>query len=190
MKTFTLHASCLTALDAETPEAEALRKLLAAQATGKAHLAIAALSVQDHPEITKHAQFSAYLDEKAFGGIEILRPMAYFDVSLADWNILSTPEQEDLEREIHAILFPNVQFFWRDFRFAHGIAEKSPPFTCPWRQCKADVQAIWTHIEAERDVFVTADSNFHTDKKKQTLTALGARSIAYPEEAAAMLQEN
>ena len=51
----------------------------------------------------------------------------------------------------------------------------------------SDVQALWSHINAQRNVFVSSDGNFHKVQNKAALLALGAGKIEYPTEAVALL---
>src|ERR1700730_7089117 len=51
-------------------------------------------------------------------------------------------------------------FHWQDYCRANGLdPATSPPSReyRKWRNCKCDVQAIWSHIHGKRDVFVTSD---------------------------------
>jgi hypothetical protein len=55
------------------------------------------------------------------------------------------------------------------------------------REC--DVQVLWSHINADREGFVTADDNFHATLKNPGLIALGAKRIEHPADAAALVCE-
>jgi hypothetical protein len=82
-----------------------------------------------------------------------------------------------IERRIHQVLFPSVPFLWSDFCAANGLdLETSLPGSV-WRNHKCDILALWSHIYAAREVFVTDDGNFHTTAKKLALMDLGAGRI-------------
>jgi hypothetical protein len=96
---------------------------------------------------------------------------------------------EDLERQIHEVLFSNIEFRWLDFCSIRGWDPNAQPLDAKWRNAKCDVQALWSHIHHRRDVFVTRDRIFHAVTKMPTLVALGAGQIVYPQVAAGMLKQ-
>jgi hypothetical protein len=183
---FTLDTACLTALKEKRPEAEAIRALVAAHEAGHAHVAIVAMRASD-TQAKDFQGFQSRLESLGLCQIELLQPMAYYDISFPDWCVFPTEELEDIEREIHSILFPSIQYAWIDFRKANQIEDAVPPVDSPWRRAKCDVQSILAHMENERDVFVASAEIFHREIKKRQLIALGARAIEYPAEAAGMI---
>jgi hypothetical protein len=173
-------------------ENEAIRALAEAQESGKADVALVALAIaaSHHPGSSLIKDFAAFgeaLERHGLGRALLLPPMAYFDIAFAEWNLLPTEEMEDIEHEIHSILYPSIQYAWRDYRKAHQIEAATPSKESPWREAKCDVQMMLAHIEAERDVFVTSAEIFHRDIKKKQLIALGARAIEFPAQAVAMI---
>jgi hypothetical protein len=50
------------------------------------------------------------------------------------------------------------------------------------------VQALWSHINAGNDVFVTADENFHLETRLPGLLELDVGKILRPAEAAALTE--
>ena len=68
--------------------------------------------------------------------------MAMAARSFWDWSLWSDSESQALEQQIHAILFPNIEFVWQDYCRANGLdpVRSLPPGK--WRNCKCDVQAI------------------------------------------------
>jgi len=52
-----------------------------------------------------------------------------------------------------------------------------------WRNAKCDVLALWRHIHFNGDIFITSDKNFHQQRKKAQLVALGAWNILTPQTA-------
>jgi hypothetical protein len=175
---------CLAALDDKRPETEAIRRIVSAHESRDALVAVTAMSAFTNET---YSEFQSYLKSLGLGDIEILRPMAYFDISFPEWCVFPTEELEDIEREIHSILFPSIQYAWKDFRKANDLEETIPSRDSAWRRAKCDVQSMLAHMEYERDVFVTSAEIFHRDLKKRQLIALGARAIEYPTQAAAMI---
>ena len=91
------------------------------------------------------------------------------------------------------MLFPRIEFKWHDHATKHGIDPGAPVDTSKkewlrWRNAKCDTLAMWCHIHYGNAVFVTRDKDFLKASKKVALTALGARQVLTPAEAAALLQ--
>ena len=192
MTSFTLDTHYLSAPDGEVKESEAIRALAAAHEADRADVALVALSIaaSRHPTaplIKDFDEFGEALDRHGLLRIDLLPPMAYFDIAFPKWNLLPTEEMEDIEHEIHSILYPSIHYAWRDYRKAHQLEETAPLKESPWRAAKCDVQMMLAHIEGGRDVFVTGREIFHRDLKKRQLIALGAGNIVYPAEAVAMI---
>ena len=191
MRTFTLDTNCIIALDEERPEAAAVRTLADAHASGKAHVAIVAISASEKQKGGGHlesfVEFQQRLTSLGLGQLELLPPMFYWDVTYWDWCIWSDSEMEENERNIHEVLFPNIEFLWLDYCAAQGITSSEPSLAHKWRNAKCDVQAIWSHIFHKRNVFVTADRNFHAESKRPALVALGANEIETPDSALLLL---
>jgi hypothetical protein len=118
--------------------------------------------------------------------LNIILPMKYWDITFWDHDLwIDDDTMTDLERQIHAILFPNTQFLWQDYCRDNGVDPTQAPLGTPWCNRKCDVQAIWSHIHNGRSVFVTRDGDFH--RKKTALIALGAGHIEYPHKAIYLL---
>ncbi len=123
MNFFTLDTYCLTLPDGEVKEAEAIRALAAAHEQDKADVALVALSIAASrlpgaPLIADFTEFGEALDRHGLLRVDLLPPMTYFDIAFPKWNLLPTEEMEDIEHEIHSILYPSIQYAWRDYRKA------------------------------------------------------------------------
>jgi len=194
MHTFTLDTNCIIAIDEGRAEATAVRALADAHMSGIANVAIVAISASEKQRdgglIEEFSQFQHRLTSLGLAHLELLSPMFYFGVTYWDWCIWSEPSLEDIERRIHEILFPNVEFLWQDYCAARGLGPNDVPLARGWRNSKCDVQALWSHIFHKRDVFVTSDQNFHAHSKKPTLITLGANRIETPDSALSLLHAN
>jgi len=190
MRTFTLDTNCIIAIDEGRPEASLVRTLADAHAAGKAQVAVVAVSRADKRQIGSYLDnFDAFRDRLALvdlGHLDILKPMGYFDISFSDWCIPKDDAMEAFERQIHAILFPQCEFTWQDYCEVNDIDPALAPHG-HWRHCKCDVQLMWAHIHNKRDVFVTAEDNFHMSDKPSALLALGAGHIERPQRAVALI---
>jgi hypothetical protein len=136
-------------------------------------------------QIENFKEFQAWLAQLGLGHLEILPAMLYWNISFWDWSLWSDDESEKLERSIHEVLFPSIEFDWAEYCRENEL----DPATLDrkWRNAKCDVQALWTHIHHGREIFVTADGNFHKVSKRPGLVALGARQILLPDEAAKLI---
>ncbi len=187
---FTLDTNCWIAVENGDPEALHVRALADAHTAGTAHVALVGISASEKQKGGHYVKnVKEFLDRQNSLGLahlNILKPMAYFDITFWDWCLLTGPEMEALEKKVHDILFPNIEFKWCDYCAVNNLDPNIFP-SGKWRNCKCDVQAMWCHIHNKREVFVTTDKNFHTAAKKPTLLALGAGQILCPEDAAALL---
>ena len=191
MRTFTLDSSCIDAINEGRAEVKFIRMLADAHTAGKAKVAVLALSVAEK------RQFGSYFDDlDAFrdhlaaidlARLEILEPMAYFDISFPECSIKADETAAALEKQIHDILFPQSEFDWPDYADARGLDPDSLSPQGDWRRQKCAVQDMWAHIQNKREVFVTADDEFHNPTKKAALLTLGAGRIERPAEAVALV---
>jgi hypothetical protein len=191
MWTFTLDSNCIISVDEGGQDIAFVRRLADAHAVGKAHVAVVALSAAEKKRTGSYLDdFDAFRDRLAPLGLarlEILKPMAYFDISFPGWCVEADDAMAALEKQIHDILFPHSEFMWEDYADAKGLDPDSLSPRGDWRRQKCAVQEMWTHIHNKRDVFVTADDEFHKPAKKDALFALGAGQIERPAQAASLL---
>lgn len=191
LRTFTLDTNCLIDIEQNRPTAATVRVLANAHAAGLADVAVIAISASENQKSGQHignfTEFQRYLATLCLGHLNIVLPMFYWDIALWDRCLWPDDAMAGLERQIHSILFPNVQFLWEDYCRDNEINRPGPP-TGKWRNHKCDVQAIWSHIHSQRQVFVTSDHNFH--RKKADLIGLGAVCIEYPNDARSLLDHD
>jgi hypothetical protein len=190
MRTFTFDISCIDAIDEGRAEVQFIRMLADAHTAGKANVALVALSVAGkHQAGSYFDDFDAFRDHLAaldLAHLEILKPMACFDISFPDWCIEADDAMAALEKQIHDILFPQSEFTWGDYCEENGMDPSFSPRD-DWRRFKCDVQSMWAHIQNKRDVFVTIDDNFNKPGTKSALIGLGAGHIEHPQQAVAMI---
>lgn len=189
MPTFTLDTNCFIAIENHEIDAPFIRTLVDAHAAGTANVAVVAISASEQQRGDNYSNFDVFRRRLAaidLTGVEILRPILYFDLTFLDWSLYSSPESEAQERRIHDVLFPRFEFDWQDYCRNHGLARNTLP-NHDWRNHKCDVQALWSHIHYGREIFVTSDGNFHSAAKKAALIALGANRIEHPCDAVTIL---
>jgi hypothetical protein len=183
LKAFTLDTNCLFAVDESRPEAADVRALASAHQAGQADVAVVAISASENRQgggsIEDFSDFRARLSVLGLGHLEILPTLDYWDIAFWGRSLWASAQSAALERSIHDVLFPNVEFAWQDYCRVNGLNPLARP-SGRWRNCKCDVLAMWSHIHFERDVFVTRDGKFHAETKKPALIALGANLIETP----------
>jgi len=182
MLKFTLDTNGVIDLEENRPNATFIRLLISAWQSKIIQLAVVAISASEKQPSggynSKFCEFEKKLAEVGLAGVECLLPMAYWDVAFWGHALWSAESMVALERKIHDVLFPNMDF---DAPTEHDSTMQA------WRNRKCDVQIAWAHIYHGYDVLVTSDQNFHRNADK--LEALGLKKIASPEEAAHMIKE-
>jgi hypothetical protein len=193
MAMFSLDTNCLIDLEEGRPNAAAVRALAEAHRNGRADVAVVAISASERQKSgSRLANFDEFKDRLAaldLTHLRILKPMLYWDVGFWDWAYWAEPDMVTLEQKIHAVLFPGVEFEWKDFCSARSRSPDAEFTDSKWRNAKCDVQALWSHIYHGRDVFVTGDRGFHAASKRPSLLALGAGRIVSPEDALMLMRE-
>jgi hypothetical protein len=193
MLTFTLDTNCVIAVDEKRAEIEEIRELASAHSQERANVALVAMSASEKQKgggyLNSFNSFERKVKELDLDHLGLVYPMCYNDISFSDACLVSDGPMAALEYEIHQVLFPNIEFDYFDFCASRGF---QPGFdfsgeSVKWRNAKCDVQALWSHINAKRDVFVTSDGDFHKASRKPNLIALGAGRIEYPKAAATLL---
>ena len=194
MLTFTLDTNCLIAVEDLRPERGAIERLVAAHRARRADVGLVAISAserqRDGAVIENFSSFQERVTRLGLGELELLAPMMYWDVTFWDFSLWSDDEAERLERKIHEILFPGIEFEWAAYAKTRALDPNSPMSEKRWRNAKCDVQAFWSHAFRKRDVFVSSDKNFHAATKKPMLLALAGGRIEYPEGASALVTEH
>lgn len=196
MFSFSLDTNCVIAIADGRAESDAVRTLSNAHVAGIADVCLVAISASERQleggQLESFGEFQQRLNSLDLGHLPLLSPMFYWDITFWDVSLMSGDEPDDpmelLERRIHEILFPNMPFLWADYCAARDLdSTKSIEIDRKWRNAKCDVQALWSHIFHNRDVFVTSDKNFQSRDKKEKLLVLGAGRIETPLDARLLL---
>lgn len=190
-QSFTLDTNCLIALENNEPASPAVREIVVAHEQGKVDVAVVAISAserqRDKPQLENFSEFQDRLAALDLRAVSILPTISYWGLSFWDRCIWADEELVAFEKQIHEVLFPTTPFSWSDFCAANGLDVETSLQGSKWRNHKCDVLALWSHIHASRDVFVTDDDNFHKTEKKSALIRLGAGRIERATMAATLL---
>lgn len=187
---FTLDTNCIIDMEDARPNAPFIRELVALQGVSGINVAVSSIGTSERQRTGGYAknfsEFRAKLVASGFDTLELLSPPGYWGLCFWD-NFVWADENDALERQIHDILFPRIEFLWSDYAKVHGMPIDSQDKN--WRNAKCDVLGLWCHIKHRGDVFVTSDSNFHAETKIEKLRALDAGTIEFPKEALALAKK-
>ena len=193
MLKFTFDTNCIIAVEENRPEAEDIRKLADAHSRASIDVSLVAMSASEKQRDAGYTDdfriFQSKIKTLSLEHLGLVFPMCYLGISFLGACLLGDEQMTKDEFEIHRILFPNLEFSYDTFCNARGL-EPTSAFLgerVKWRNAKCDVQALWSHLHAKRDVFVTSDNNFHKASRKPVLLALGAGRIERPKTAVALL---
>jgi hypothetical protein len=176
MARLVLDTNCIIDLEENRPNAVSLRHLISAWKNNRVSLAVVAVSASENQQggIASRSfdVFETKVKNSGLAGTHELMPLAIWDVFYWDHALWSSPEMEEVESKVRAVLFP-------------GIA-KAPPTNIEenskWRNQMCDVLVAWSCIHHNWPHLVTSDENFHDHRTE--LAALGLSEILYPADAA------
>ncbi|HXV80308.1 MAG TPA: hypothetical protein VEG60_10555 [Candidatus Binatia bacterium] len=184
---FTLDTNCIIDVEEGRPSAPFLRELVALHGKSGINVAVSAIGASERQRAGGYAssfsEFRKKLKAVGFDSLELLAPLAYWDITYLDHCVLGD-ENDTLERDIHEVLFPGIEFLKVDYAKARGI--DADTVDTQWRNAKCDVLTMWCHIRHGGGVLVTSDMNFHSEGKRDKLQALGAGTVALPSVALAV----
>jgi len=188
---FTLDTNCIIDVEDGRPSRPHVQQLVAVCRERGFPVGVSAIGASERKRNGGYAKtFSEFQEKlKAVGldSLELLLPPAYADVSYCDYCVCGD-ENDPLERQIHAVLFPGIPFLWSDC----ASSQRGPDDVLfrKWKNAKCDVLALWCHITHRGDVFVTSDLNFHAQTKHDRLQSLGGGAIAMPIDALAVAKRS
>lgn len=187
----TLDMNCIIDLEERTGPVRDIETLIRMHKQHRITLRIPAICASERRRNGRYtsnfAEFRNKIVAIGLDNVEILRPIARFDMTFLDWCVFAGKQMVDLERRIQEVLFPRIEFAYGDYCRRHNIDPDNEPTDRRWRNAKCDVITLWSHVHYGSGIFVTTDSNFHKRSKKPHLISLGAGHILKPGEAVSML---
>jgi hypothetical protein len=181
----TFDTNCIIDLEENRPAAPSVTALISLHNQQKIDVRVIAISASERKlngtYASNFAEFQQKIAAVGLQDVEILRPLGYWDIAFYDWCVRADDQIIEFERKIHKILFPQIDFDYRDFCNNKGINPNSGHIDHQWLNAKCDVLSMWCHIHYDGDIFVTSDRNFHKQTKKPVLIALGAKDILTPQ---------
>jgi hypothetical protein len=128
--------------------------------------------------------FREWLKSLGADNLNLLKPIAVWDVTFWDWSMIGTDEDLQLIATLHNLMFPKINSSWIEYANACGEDPSNPDtkLSHKWRNAHCDVQAAWACIKYDQDVFVTSNT---TDFQRNIaqLSKLGLKGVATPSEA-------
>lgn len=177
----TLDNNCLINLEKRTCQWEAVKEIIKLSKQGELIACVCAMSASEYQKTKRpiYKEFENFLERINCDDILQILPMGYYDITYFEHCLWSGEKEVNLEKEIHNILFPNIEYSYEKYCKKNGIQNVNGLKDKIWLNAKCDVQMIWSHINAENDFFVTEDSNFLKSKKNK-LEIIGAKHIFKP----------
>jgi hypothetical protein len=161
---FTLDTNCIIDVDQGQSSAADVLRLVKAHSAGEADVALVAVSASERQRggmyLPNYSDFEKRVLTLGFSHLTVLLPILYWDIGFWDKGLVSDATMVKREREIHAILFPTIQFDWLAYAEATGATAVTDDIAKKWRNAFCDRQMYWAHDHNNRDVFVTRDPNF------------------------------
>jgi len=183
----TLDTNCIIDLEEGREATPYIQALIHMHEDQKINLRVVAISASERKPNGKYAsnfiEFQKKIAAVGLGHVEILKPIARFDITFFDWCVFADDKMVNLERKIQEILFTKIDFVYKDFCNKRGLDPNNREVDQRWLNAKCDVLTLWSHIHYGSGIFVTTDSNFHKKTKKPALIALGAGEILKPKDA-------
>jgi hypothetical protein len=189
----TLDQNCLIALENNENQALYIKELVAMHDKKQISVSVVGIGASERLKggtyATNFNDFKIRIATIGLAHLEILQPIGYWDITFWDWCIYADDQMIELERKIHEVLFPNIEFDYALFCQRQGLNPDSKEIDRRWRNAKCDVLTILSHIAYSGDIFVTADiPAFLRETKKARLIALGAGDLLTPSEAVAKMK--
>ena len=173
---FTLDTNCVLAVIKREVLREVILTLADAHANGQADVQIVAIMESENQQggvpLADFREFEKRLAESELAHLPLCLPVLTWDFTFWGGSVWAKPTDQQLELDLQAILHPDL---------GGGDAKK-------FRNRKADIHAMLSHLHHERDVFVSSDDVFHSVENKPRLLSLGAGRIEKPDAAAGLLR--
>lgn len=190
----TLDTNCIVALDEDEEATRDIRALIHMHENKEINLRVVAISASERRAgvrcASNFAEFKERIDFLGLAHVEILKPICRLGMSFLDWFVLADDKMVDLEQRIHQILFPEIEFNYREFCEKRSPEPNGDEIDRRWLNARCDVLALWSHIHYGGGIFVTIGDNFHKKTKKLRLINLGVGDILTPSEAVARLSSS
>jgi hypothetical protein len=193
MMRLALDRNCLIDIEQDRPAAIYVKNLIKHNEDGKVIVSVLGITAselqKDGTYTSNFVGFREWLKSLDADGLNLLKPIAVWDVTFWDWSMVGTDEDLQLVATLHDLMFPKISNSWIDYANACGV----DPLTLDtklgrkWRNAHCDAQAAWACVKYDQDIFVTSNTK-DFQKNISQLTKLGLKGVATPGEASKFLQ--
>jgi hypothetical protein len=184
----TLDTNCIIALENAESSASAIRQLVQYAHEGIVELAILGISASENQRAFYHGQdftgFQNRISSLGLGKLDILKPIAIWDVTFWDWCIMPTDKDLKLLKDLWGTIFPKSETDWQKRATLNGVDvnDASTKESKKWRNELCDAQIGWATIHYGYDALVTLNtSDFQSNTL--ALSKLGMPAVWEPQEA-------
>ena len=167
MASFTLDTNCIIDIDENRASAPFIMQLIEAHRNGDADVALVAVSASERQQgdryLESYEEFRGRLNSLGLSDLPVLPTIAYWNIGFYGVGLYGgDPAMVSREREIQAILFPQIEFEWPQYASQIGLSsdDLASAKARRWRNAFCDRQMFWAHDHNKRDYFVTRDENF------------------------------
>jgi len=195
---FSLDWTCVIAVENDEPAAASVAALADAHRRDCASLALRATSasgsLRDKTFPGSYELFEHRVKRAGLDDLPVLPPPAVWDLVFWDlvfWDRSYWVDVDKYRRQkaaIWAILFSNIEEEpWH--RMGEGVFNEAvhTPAMKKWRNAWCDVHNLVTHIDHQRDVFVTTNTRDY-QRNAERLGALGVAYVVTPSEVCALIE--
>lgn len=180
----TLDHNCLIDIEEKREAAPFLKSIIALHNNTCIRIRVLGIGASElKPNLQYASNFSEFqqkINNVGLEKIDILKPFGIIGITFWDWGLWADDKMENLAENIHEILFPKIEFSYKNYCEKRDIRIDENKLDKKWVNVKCDVMSMWSHIYYNGDIFVTRDSNFHNEEKKNALINIGAKEILYP----------
>jgi hypothetical protein len=120
MQLVTFDHNCLIDLEENRTAAHYLRRLITADQAGQIKVRVVAIGASEQlaggARKSNFGEFKHKLVKLGLKQAEILKPLLYYGLGFWDWGIWGgDPVSSALEKDLHAVLFPGIEFTYEDY---------------------------------------------------------------------------
>ncbi|CUH65562.1 hypothetical protein TG4357_01936 [Thalassovita gelatinovora] len=192
MKTLTFDWNCVVSAEKRDVQSRYVQRLVDLHLAKQVDVAITTISASESLPGSKTLcqsaeQFNDRLEKLGWSELTILFGPLIWDLTYWDMaRFVDSDAYEKLIDDIWAII-GGIQVRQLPASVTTDLLHSSE--MKKWRNVWCDVHTLWTHLDADRDVFITTNTRDFQNKFSE-LQSLGLRSIKTPEEMVVELSRN
>jgi hypothetical protein len=147
--TYTLDLNCLISLEKAESVAKHFYYLIEAHLDRRIQIAVPAIAASEQQTggqyLENFGEFQERLARLQLSNARLIEPIAYFGIGFYGHGLWADDAMVQLERQIHAVLHPNIEFTLEEFCAARGIPVDTEQPAAKWAKrqmrCAGDVES-------------------------------------------------